>query len=113
VVSALGSNSLRRANVTSGICGMGMLACSSPKREPMVATGRWKKATASAPATTATRKPGTLGATFRNTRMAPSAATDSRVVGHEIVPRWESSVSHWGRKAAGRVSMVRPRKSFT
>lgn len=62
MVKALGNSSCTRAMVISGSCGVGNVAGIPPKREPIVSMGRPKAAVTTAPPTTATRKPGILGA---------------------------------------------------
>src|SRR3546814_17330390 len=85
MVKAEGSTSMACASVKAGRLGNGRLEGISPKREPMVSTGRSIAQTASAAPTTATRKAGHVGKCRRASRDTARAAEDTATGDREKV----------------------------
>ena len=74
IVNALGTSSRTWAQSRCGSRGIGSVLGSSPKRLPIVVTGRSSRNTASEAPQTAIRKPGHFGAAMRRPTMVASAA---------------------------------------
>ncbi len=110
---ASGSTAWTFATLISGSDGHGSVRGSSPKRLPMVSTGRLNNHAATAVATTATRRPGHAGRYFRSSRMIAIVAAATATAIGLIVSIAPASACSFGTNALGsRSASVRPSRSL-
>ena len=113
MVSAAGSSAMQRARSSDGSAGRGRLDGTPPKRLPMVSTGKPNSATAPEASTTATRKPGALGASLRSPTISPTQARASARAQPLKLSRCAHSTPSLGRNSAGTPSTCRPSRSLS
>ena len=97
---------------TVGMRGNGRWLGTSPKREWMVLTGRWKSCTSKVVARIAISEPGTFLVTLGQKMVNPSATPATPTAQKLVVGRALAKVASLGRKRAGTLpGMVRPSRS--